>query len=72
MGKPNVVAIGLSGWQSGQDEGVGDVLAVGPVKLQQAVQILEELVYQDGRGLPEGAGQELCLEQALVAQLRRD
>jgi hypothetical protein len=42
------------------------------VGLQQAVEILEELVYQDGRGLPEGSGIEFCLEQALVALLRRD
>lgn len=38
----------------------------------RAVEILEELVDQDGGGLPEGAGQQFCLEQALVALLMRD
>lgn len=45
LGEPDVVFIGVPGWKSGQDEGGGDVLAVDPVELQQAVEILEELVY---------------------------
>jgi hypothetical protein len=45
LGEPDVVFLCLSG--AGQDEGVGEVIvAADPVKLQQAVKILEELVYQ--------------------------
>jgi len=47
-------------------------LAADPGKLQQAAEILEELINHDGGGFPEGAGEELCLEQAPVAPFRRD
>lgn len=68
----DVIPVGLPGRQSGQDERVGYVLAINPVKVPQAIQILEELIYQNGRGLPQGAGQELRRKQAPVPPLRRD
>ncbi|WP_146068850.1 hypothetical protein [Arthrobacter sp. ZGTC131] len=46
-----------------------------PADLGEAPQlgdVLEELVDQDGRPLPEGAGQELCLELAFMPLLGRD
>jgi hypothetical protein len=62
----------VPGRQPGQHEAAGDVLPGDPITFAQFGDVLEVLVDQDGRRLPERAGQKLCLEQALVPLLWGD